>query len=194
LLTLRCPYAVLNPRLDVAAMNNKVKVSNPGAPCTCGIWIKPGEPDEHWPDCARVSPTPEPPAGQYCEHGVRSDLRCFSCNPASSQPPPAVRYWEYLDKYAPDHVSEASAFLVKLMCDYADRRGSGEAKAAMIGTAVDFLSQWAMLQPCSTATKGPDVCSGCGHVFPIAPDHPAYGKPCPEEKCPRSGEGENHER
>jgi hypothetical protein len=136
----------------------------------------------------------EPPAGQYCEHGVRSDLRCFSCNPASSQPPPAVRYWEYLDKYAPDHVSEASAFLVKLMCDYADRRGSGEAKAAMIGTAVDFLSQWAMLQPCSTATKGPDVCSGCGHVFPIAPDHPAYGKPCPEEKCPRSGEGENHER
>jgi hypothetical protein len=39
------------------------------------------------------------------------------------------------------------------MCDYADRRGSGEAKAAMIGTAVDFLSQWAMLQPCSTATK-----------------------------------------
>jgi hypothetical protein len=29
----------------------------------------------------------EPPAGQYCEHGVRSDLRCFSCNPASSQPP-----------------------------------------------------------------------------------------------------------
>jgi hypothetical protein len=70
LLTLRCPYAVLNPRLDVAAMNNKVKVSNPGAPCTCGIWIKPGEPDEHWPDCARVSPTPEPSERQ--EHLTRT--------------------------------------------------------------------------------------------------------------------------
>jgi hypothetical protein len=64
---------------------------------------------------------------------------------------PAGIYWSYLDKYSTEHVRDVSEFLVKLMCDYADRGDQlGEARAAMFGTAVDFLSQWAMLQPSPT--------------------------------------------
>lgn len=63
---------------------------------------------------------------------------------------------EYLDKYAPEHVRETCDFLTEVMCNYADRaRESGsqrdEARASLVGTAVDFLSHWLQQQP--TVTK-----------------------------------------
>jgi hypothetical protein len=75
-------------------------------------------------------------------------------------PPNAVRYWDYLDKYAVEHVTEASDFLVKLMCDYADQGTQlSEARASMIGTAVDFMSQWTMMQ--HTAVTKSAECGAC---------------------------------
>jgi hypothetical protein len=64
---------------------------------------------------------------------------------------------EYLDKYAPEHVREASDFLTEVMCNYADRARTlgnqkDEARASLIGTAVDFLTHWLHQQP--TVTKG----------------------------------------
>lgn len=101
--------------------------------------------------CRFCSAATEPAQGRCCDMCFKLALENSK---RAAQPPFAEQYWSYLDKYAVEHVSDASAFLTNLMCNYADRGDQrGEATAAMIGTAVDFLSMWVMVQR-PTATKG----------------------------------------
>lgn len=52
----------------------------------------------------------------------------------SAQPPPD----DYFDKYTDADLIETCDFLAEVMCDYADREK--DAKAAMVGTAIDFIT------------------------------------------------------
>jgi hypothetical protein len=122
----------------------------------------------------------EPPAGQYCEHGVRSDLRCFSCNPASSQPPSERQEhltrtlaWVSTHEGVSKHVREIVSLalygdvptppppadhpLVKLFIDWwMDDLDNAEFFNVAMRECPDLARRWNALNQGPTATKRSD--------------------------------------
>jgi hypothetical protein len=97
----------------------------------------------------------EPPTGQYCEHGVRSDLRCFSCSPASSQPPGvSSAAVEWLQGYFFDtHNAKYSLQVCRAVLENA-LAASGSTKR-VCGV---FVAGFPEYEP-----PGPLKCINCGH-------------------------------